>query len=632
MRKMHNKTDNSKCKAGRTIPLRDGHDISSRPRLLLRLGCAALALMLAVCAAPLLRRSFDVQLPVVHGVGTETEPENIEIHAVIDPDWDSDTKMEGSDVWYTKKIRIEIGKKMYVREGKTIHMLTNLSSTGNSDNSGIYINGSAELHVYGKITGEFDEVSKQLADSGHFYLYLCSGAIFDADYDNDTYGISNLESSKRYIETIGCNVGSNFPDSVKVWDSRKTPRALVNDKNFYQEDGTLDPNQIDNIPVGTFNKNDPSTAYEYNATPVVGYDRVIWLKGGDDGYVWNAENPTQNPVTVTCKENAKYQMYAKYIPDDAWTWNLDSNPPTATYKVTEVKPSNPGGIIETDYTDEHPSVVGTTATCTEGGKTTYRASVVVNETTYNNEYSVDAEALGHDLRDDWEVTKEPTQTETGTKIRHCHRDGCTYSETAEIDKLGGNEGGGNEGGGNEGGEDHSNDYDWDPDSEWEYTKNLSSGMLVILKNVSTSGDDSKTFGKLQKVSVDGTVIYDKNNNVSADGKFTASSGSIKFMFDSRYLDTLSVGKDHTLKVELSDGLKEYALKEHAFEIKASDGTTQPGGSNNTNNNNDTGKGDWSPQTGDNHFRLFLAGWFFLASAGTIVMLLFQKRKKRYSHR
>ena len=157
-------------------------------------------------------------------------------------------------------------------------------------------------------------------------------------------------------------------------------------------------------------------------------------------------------------------------------------------------------------------------------------------------------------------------------------------------------------------------------------------MLVILKNVSTSGDDSKTFGKLQKVSVDGTVIYDKNNNVSADGKFTASSGSIKFMFDSRYLDTLSVGKDHTLKVELSDGLKEYALKEHAFEIKASDGTTQPGGSNNTNNNNDTGKGDWSPQTGDNHFRLFLAGWFFLASAGTIVMLLFQKRKKRYSHR
>ena len=144
MRKMYNKTDDSKSKAGRTVSLQDKHDAPSRPGLLLRLGSAALALLLAIGGVSLLHRSFDVQLPVAHGVGTETEPENIEIHAVINPDWDSDTKMEGSDVWYTKKIRIETGKKMYVREGKTIHMLTNLSSTGNSDNSGIYINGSAD--------------------------------------------------------------------------------------------------------------------------------------------------------------------------------------------------------------------------------------------------------------------------------------------------------------------------------------------------------------------------------------------------------------------------------------------------------------------------------------------------------
>lgn len=144
-------------------PHRERQKASFRSRLLLRLSCAALALLLAIGAAPLLRHSFNVPLPVVYGVGTESNPENIEIRAVIDPDWDSDTEMDGYSIWYSKKIRIETGKNMYLREGKTIHMMNNQSSTGNSDNSGIYINGNAELHVYGKITGEFDEISKQFS-------------------------------------------------------------------------------------------------------------------------------------------------------------------------------------------------------------------------------------------------------------------------------------------------------------------------------------------------------------------------------------------------------------------------------------------------------------------------------------
>ena len=163
MKKRRGKTGDSDGRVGCAPPHRERQKASFRSRLLLRLGCAALALLLAIGVAPLLRHSFNVPLPVVYGVGTESNPENIEIRAVIDPDWDSDTEMDGYSIWYSKKIRIETGKNMYLREGKTIHMMNNQSSTGNSDNSGIYINGNAELHVYGKITGEFDEISKQFS-------------------------------------------------------------------------------------------------------------------------------------------------------------------------------------------------------------------------------------------------------------------------------------------------------------------------------------------------------------------------------------------------------------------------------------------------------------------------------------
>ena len=76
MRKMYNKTDDSKCKAGHVIRFRNRHDASSRSGLLLRLGCAALALMLAVGGVSLLRSSFEAQLPMVHAEEDEIEIDN----------------------------------------------------------------------------------------------------------------------------------------------------------------------------------------------------------------------------------------------------------------------------------------------------------------------------------------------------------------------------------------------------------------------------------------------------------------------------------------------------------------------------------------------------------------------------
>ena len=129
-------------------------------------------------------------------------------------------------------------------------------------------------------------------------------------------------------------------------------------------------------------------------------------------------------------------------------------------------------------------------------------------------------------------------------------------------------------------------------------------MPVIIKN--TVGDDTTTFSKLKNVYVDGTLL-------SPGDHYKAEEGSIKIKLQPSYLKTLSAGT-HTLTVELKD-----ATLEHTFTIAESGGS-------------DPDKGDWNPKTADNNFRLFLAGWFFLASAGTIVMLLFQERKNRYSHR
>ena len=86
MSNKYKKTNNSKWESGHSAPPRDRHNVSSRPGLLFRLGCAVLALTLAVCATPLLRRYFEAPLPMVHAAGGQT----ITVYGT----WDSDDKME----------------------------------------------------------------------------------------------------------------------------------------------------------------------------------------------------------------------------------------------------------------------------------------------------------------------------------------------------------------------------------------------------------------------------------------------------------------------------------------------------------------------------------------------------------
>ncbi|MBQ3928891.1 MAG: hypothetical protein II711_02210 [Clostridia bacterium] len=549
MRRICSKTDNLKRKAGRAVLPRDRHDASSRSGLLLRLFSAALALMLAVGGVSLLHLSFSEQLPVVQAANGEI------ITEATGSTWDSNINM-APDQTTVQVVKIFLGAtptpssdnggSMIIRAGKTVEMVPD---GGSNDSSVIQILQGASLHLHGAMTGHFDELTIANKEStlasrdGHFYIYLYDGATFTATYNSDmfTEGAAGVKSNK--FECLGCNIGSNLENREKYPDvdfDKTTDMPVTSNIAMTLPNGSETNNVTDSF-IGRFSLDDPGPIYTITANPKEGYSQVVWTKGpkGEvietDSDSDHAADPNVvvngNTVGIHLKEHVKYQVYATYIPDPVWTWDEDNNPTITVYSYDPEDENSDGeGIISQTYDTPviSDTVVDPAATCTEGGKTTYKAFVVVNGTTYRNDHTVDTEALGHDLRDDWIVTEEPTQTETGTKIRYCHRDGCTYSETEEIAKLGGGGNGDDNGGG-----------------------------------------DSTT----------------------QPGDSTTQPGA---------------------------------------------GTTQPGGGNNTNNNGgtntDNGKGDWNPKTVDSNFRFFLAGWFFIASAGTIIMLLFQNRKKRYSHR
>ncbi len=171
------------------------------------------------------------------------------------------------------------------------------------------------------------------------------------------------------------------------------------------------------------------------------------------------------------------------------------------------------------------------ATCTEDGNINYWTCDVfhkifsdANGTTEITEADTVIAAPGHDFHDDdWATVTEPTETTPGEEEHFCHRDGCHERETRPIPARG------------------PDNYKFTADSQSKWTKGSKDGMVVIIKN--TSGDDTKTFDKLVDVYVDGAKL-------TRDTDYTAESGSIKLTLSSNYLKTLETG-EHTLTVELT---------------------------------------------------------------------------------
>ena len=143
-----------------------------------------------------------------------------------------------------------------------------------------------------------------------------------------------------------------------------------------------------------------------------------------------------------------------------------------------------------------------------------------------------APALGHDWGE-WEVTKEPTATEEGSRTRQCKKD-PTHTQTEAIPATG-------------------IFYRYVPDGTaddevasaedptYKWRKNSGKNQLFVVKSVS---NDAGTFDKLLQVLVDGEEID--------DSRYTADPGSLRLTLKAPYLQTLSIG-DHTLTTRFTDG-------------------------------------------------------------------------------
>ena len=111
----------------------------------------------------------------------------------------------------------------------------------------------------------------------------------------------------------------------------------------------------------------------------------------------------------------------------SWSWGSDYK--TATMTITCEH--------NTAHTQKVTATVTpktTAATCTAAGKTVYTATATYGGKTYTDSREVAIAALGHKWGE-WQVTKQPTATTEGTKVRKCTRPGCTASETAPIPKT-----------------------------------------------------------------------------------------------------------------------------------------------------------------------------------------------------
>ena len=565
MNQMYNKTDNPKRKAGRAVPHQDRHNHSFKSGLLSRLCCAALALLLAFGGVSALRGSFDGLLPVVHAethwdrtiaTGATNKEFDGEYPRVIEINVDANTTMLIKDT-----AKINIGR-----------------DSGSNDASEIQVYTGATLNLEGEITGTAERLTVSRYNDASLNVFLNKGAVFDVVFDKEYSGDLGNEKRHSAITCYGSNYGCGSGGSVAATD--KDGDAIINSGAQSE------------LTKNVFYIYDPGKIYIITATPDAGYS-VVWSKGprGEilqttqrtlnvtdcDGKAYNDTytmvEVDGNTVKIHLMENAKYKVYANFIPDPKWEWDENNN---AKLTISSYSPHEEDGIKETVI---YGNVTSTTvpATGTEDGSVTYTATVNYNGEEYNDDKTVTIPALGN----------------------------------------------------------HSNDYAFTDDSLWDWTKGSDVGMPVTLEN--TIGDDNQTYGKLQKVSVDGTELTKKDKDHS-DGQFRAAAGSadsIDFMFLPGYLETLTVG-EHQLVVELTDGTVRHKFTVHAANSDSGDDSNNSNTNNTnngtTNNSNDKGKGDWNPKTADNNFRLFLAGWFFMASAGTIVMLLFRNRRKRYSHR
>ena len=474
---------------------RNEHDVRSsrgkqpRHKLLLRLFCASLAIMVAVSAVTLLR---DIAGRNVFTAWADDDPEDLAVGIGDTMTLDGNKRC--------RKVSIYLGAKLIIPQDYTMELVKD-DKLFNMIN----LESNATLNVHGKLTGRISKLSFPSGNlvTSSFNIYLSHGAIFDAIIDERLNG-------KGKITYWGYNAACDEGGTISVTTTGQGTGGT----------------QVDAGTIGT----EDSNPYLFTATPPEG-SFVVWTRG-EDGEVIGS-GPT---IELTCVENAKYKLYAHFQShtyDTTWTWSDDNSEATVVFQCTDpdCPDSSVNGLSPATVTPETIE-----ATCTSGKITRYTASAEKDSKIYTNVKEVPVEGsepLGHDWGE-WETITEATETTNGQKQHTCKR--CGETETEEISATGGGTGTGD--GTGTGGD----TYIFTDDSQFTWTKGSTNGMLVIVKN--STGDDSQTLSRLSKVLVDG-------NELTSD-KYTAREGSIILTLKESYLKGLKTG-EHLLRIELSDG-------------------------------------------------------------------------------
>ncbi len=314
------------------------------------------------------------------------------------------------------------------------------------------------------------------------------------------------------------------------------------------------------------------------------------VKTIEDGFIF-----TESGVTFRAPAAGTYGIAVKGAAEDhsghVWKFTgftYDTN--AAGTKITAAQ-----AVYECKNNSDHTELADavfkktvTRPTCTEEGVTQWVISISAKNSLDGKAHKDDGfleettEATGHNWGS-WVVTKEPTATKAGEKTRAC-KNNPNHKQTKEIPPVGVK-------------------YTFSKDS-YTWTKNSGTALEFV---VNRNTDNSKTYGLFKGVSVDSKYV--------SKSYYTAKEGSLKLIFASRYLQTLSAGK-HSIVVTFEDG-----SAKTTFTVK----TASSGSDKSNSNSSDSSKKKTNPKTGDDS-RMILWETMLLASMLGIMVLLRLRRR------
>ena len=273
-------------------------------------------------------------------------------------------------------------------------------------------------HTYIK----FDETYYTKNDNGYWnkgtsYVCIDCGHAFEVDEDSTLE--DNLRSNDVVLTDEEVKAYAQNQKKVWTWSTDKTEASMYSvptDLMGHMFDCIWENPALSSREVATVN-GDCATG-EFKATLKSGETATANRGAGSHTYLNQEETDGEGNVT---QEAAVKWEWAEDLSTATITMLCDVCGKTHTETVTDIKGSD------------------TAATCDESGKTTYTATVTVDDVNYISSRDVEIPALGHAEESDTKYT----DNENGTHTYHCTRcdkdvtEDCVFDENHVCPKCGG---------------------------------------------------------------------------------------------------------------------------------------------------------------------------------------------------